>query len=657
MRRLFPVKPRNPIFSNGSTPSTEIGRFELLSYQLDTDVLAEHIHAFTGICYPRRANIAYRSGGLMFPQLSKSATAPKSFLWTFPECPVRIHVNFDFIERLRQEVLDAASADREMGGLLIGKELSPDGEVEISSYIRLPAGSELIKNFSVCSNSLTKAIQSGRPADQQVVGFYRTHLEPRIELRTEDRECIRAKFNDPNNVFLIIRPHDGRASAGFFFWQDTSVVGGLTFPFSSAELNSPSWTTLVGGTPRPSGLDNMLTRTRETARGISTGMKIGLVVIAAIAIAAAGTWRLYNSPVSTVPAQTSVPPSATSQSGSTAQSGGTSPALGLRVEKALMGVVVAWNPDAREIATSKDANLLIWDGSNPPAFIRLNSTQLHAGRAFFTAVNDRVEVRMDIIGPGGSARSESIVSVARPPEILTPESSAAGAGAAPPMPKPILPQALRKSEDIPHPQVASQGQPPPSQGQAAKEARPAPRVFTPLASSPKVNSASTDLPQPPQMEAANLTALTQTFHTFNDPQAAPAPRAVEVPRVVREVPTTPAAVPDIRPKPAAPPAATAPVVVSSYQAATPIRELRPQLPAQLKTLVQSENVVEVEVHISDSGKVTSAKTGNVKGPSAGFLSKIALNAARGWEFRPAIQNGKAVESDKILEFVFRPAGR
>jgi TonB family protein len=89
----------------------------------------------------------------------------------------------------------------------------------------------------------------------------------------------------------------------------------------------------------------------------------------------------------------------------------------------------------------------------------------------------------------------------------------------------------------------------------------------------------------------------------------------------------------------------------------PIREIPPQIPVQLKQLVQGENVVQVLVHINTTGSVTEAKLGDVKGPSAGFLSKLALNAARGWQFRPATQNGTAVPSDKILEFLFRPSAR
>jgi TonB family protein len=74
-------------------------------------------------------------------------------------------------------------------------------------------------------------------------------------------------------------------------------------------------------------------------------------------------------------------------------------------------------------------------------------------------------------------------------------------------------------------------------------------------------------------------------------------------------------------------------------------------------MVHGDNVVEVLVHISESGTVTTAKLGAVKGTSTGFLSKLAVSAAQNWQFRPATQNGKPVPSDKILEFLFRPSPR
>ena len=565
----------------------------------------------------------------MFSPSSKSAHGSKSFLWTFPECPVRIHVSYQFIDRLRKEVLDVAPTDREVGGLLIGNELSPHGDIEVSDHFQLPPGSESIKNFAICSDALTQAIQSGRAANRRVVGFYRNHLDQRIQLRPGDLECARSKFSDPMNVFLVIRPHDGRASAAFFFWQDGSVVGGLTFPFSSAELTSPSWTSLVGGSPRPSRLSILLAGARDRALETSTGVRIGLLTLLILLFAVAGAWRLYQ------------PTAATSRPLTAVQS--QSQALGLRVDKALMGVVIAWNPESPEIAAAKDANLLIWDGSNPPAFIRLTTAQLHAGRAFFTAVNDRVEVRMDVIGAAGRARTESLVAAGSPPDILSADAPSPQTSPLLPSKEASLPPAARMHADS-------------STTLPVEKARIPARSFTPSPPAARPSPGLAEQPQPPELEspAGNVTALTQTFQSFNDPRTALPPRPPDAP-VVREAPKQ-QPVSDARPQQTAP-VAPPKRAVSSFQAAVPIREVRPAIPAQLRQLVQSDNVVQVQVHISTSGTVTDAKLGAMQGPAAGFLSKLALNAAQGWHFRPATQNGEAVPSDKILEFLFRPSGR
>ena len=339
----------------------------------------------------------------MVSLLSKSAPGSPSFLWTFPECPVRIHVNFQFIERL-QSVLNLTPANREVGGLLIGKELSLYGDIEVCNYFQLPPGPESSKNFAVWSESLDEAIQSASAAQGRVIGFYRTHLEQRIQLRPEDLECIRSKFKNPMNIFLVIRPHDRRASAGFFFWQDGSVVGGLTFPFSTVDLKSGSWTSLVGGPAKESRPRGTLARAGGAAVRKSTGILASLLIVVLV-LAALAAFQI-NQPVTEAPQPQP---------------------LGLRVERAALGVVVSWNPAVPEITAAKDADLLIWDGSSPPAFVRLTTVQLRSGKRFFTSVSDRVEVRLDIIGAAGKARTESIVSVSRAPDSGPPVAPAAAA--------------------------------------------------------------------------------------------------------------------------------------------------------------------------------------------------------------------------------------
>jgi hypothetical protein len=528
----------------------------------------------------------------MFSPSSKHTSGSKSFLWTLPECPIRIHINFQFIERLRTELLEVTPADREVGGLLIGNELSPNGDIEISDYFRLPPSSEVTKNFVVCSDSLTRAIQSWSASHRRVIGFYRTHLEQRIDLRAEDLECIRSKFNDPTNVFLVIRPHDGRASAGLFFWHDGSIVGGLAFPFAATELRRPSWATLVGGSPKESRLNSLLVAARDRAQRVSTRTRIGLFVLLAIFIALAGALRIYHAP----------PPDI-------------SHSLGLRVDRGLLGVFIAWDPATPDFVTARDANLLIWDGSSRPAFVRLTPAQLRAGRTFFTSVSNRVEVRMDVIGMAGSARTESIVSVSRTPDFGSSKFPATGTIGLAPRQEASPPPAANTSEDS-------------STKQPRKEARDRATVSTP-ATSGKERERLAELQTP--REAPNGPGAVRNPEMQ---QPAPDPQPEQPASLVAEEPA-----------------------LRSFSVAVPIRARRPEIPSQFTSLIQSDNVVEVQVRIDASGKVTAAKPANLKGPVADLLSKSAVKAALGWQFRPATQNGAAVPSEKLLEFLFRSSSR
>jgi len=86
-----------------------------------------------------------------------------------------------------------------------------------------------------------------------------------------------------------------------------------------------------------------------------------------------------------------------------------------------------------------------------------------------------------------------------------------------------------------------------------------------------------------------------------------------------------------------------------------IRAQRPRLPAEIKSTITSDNTVAVRVRIDQSGRVIRATAVSASGPVATSLVPYALDTARRWRFRPARSNGKAVGSEKVLEFLFRPS--
>src|ERR1700683_3965292 len=58
----------------------------------------------------------------------------KSYLWSFPGCPVPIHINFDLIERIRKEIVALAPEGCEVGGLLTGSTSPHSADVQVSDY-------------------------------------------------------------------------------------------------------------------------------------------------------------------------------------------------------------------------------------------------------------------------------------------------------------------------------------------------------------------------------------------------------------------------------------------------------------------------------------------------------------------------------------------
>jgi TonB family protein len=86
-----------------------------------------------------------------------------------------------------------------------------------------------------------------------------------------------------------------------------------------------------------------------------------------------------------------------------------------------------------------------------------------------------------------------------------------------------------------------------------------------------------------------------------------------------------------------------------------IRAERPKVPVDIQSTITNDNIVKVRVWIDESGRVIDATIVSATGPVATSLERYSLDTARRWRFRPARNNGKAVGSDRVLEFLFRPS--
>jgi hypothetical protein len=86
------------------------------------------------------------------------------------------------------------------------------------------------------------------------------------------------------------------------------------------------------------------------------------------------------------------------------------------------------------------------------------------------------------------------------------------------------------------------------------------------------------------------------------------------------------------------------------------REVQPSIPPGIRSRIQEQIVIPVDVHIDEKGRVTSAKTevGGNDGVRR-YLATQSEKAARQWRFTPArARGGTRVASTRTLHFVFSP---
>jgi TonB family protein len=118
--------------------------------------------------------------------------------------------------------------------------------------------------------------------------------------------------------------------------------------------------------------------------------------------------------------------------------------------------------------------------------------------------------------------------------------------------------------------------------------------------------------------------------------------------------------PAVHPKaPAAPVAARLPVVKAPPKPAKPLRrfegpQIALEIPANVRAKVPAEARVQVMVAIDERGNVTKAEVESMMGQGARLLTKEALQAARRSRFRPAREGERAVESQMVLTYLFKP---
>ncbi len=159
--------------------------------------------------------------------------------WSVEGSPIDVLVDLGVVDQLKTR---CASSAVELGGILLGhfdaKYTVITNFEELESEHRRGPAYTLSKRDEARLGSRLEA--RGRKRGEVPVGFFRSHLRPGLFLDEGDNQVISTFFPNVNNVALLVRPAaDGAATGGFFFWEDGEInrrESYLPFPMSAAEL-------------------------------------------------------------------------------------------------------------------------------------------------------------------------------------------------------------------------------------------------------------------------------------------------------------------------------------------------------------------------------------------------------------------------------------
>ena len=163
--------------------------------------------------------------------------------WSPEGAPVSIQMHLDAIDGIRRDVIEERSA--EVGGLLLGGvESGGHPSVRIDRYQRIPCGHRLGPQFVLDQEdqaALVAAAESVlKTGDLSVVGLYRSHTRPGLQLEMADFEIMARYFSDPSDVMLLVKPESGNDITARFFRREPDAGAqpvGPAFPFRGRALS------------------------------------------------------------------------------------------------------------------------------------------------------------------------------------------------------------------------------------------------------------------------------------------------------------------------------------------------------------------------------------------------------------------------------------
>ncbi|MGA2770533.1 MAG: TonB family protein [Bryobacteraceae bacterium] len=603
------------------------------------------------------------------PQFS----AAPSYTWAVPQKPVSVRIPFALIGRLDHEAVESFrslhSRGSEIGGFLLGY-VSPGDPAAVSiedyelvecDYSRGP----LYRPSDADMGRFERAIERRRAAGGLVVaGFFRSHTRKGLALDADDLALFKARFSEPHNVALLIRPFAAKSStAGIFIWEDGAVRGEasyLEFPFRSSEL-TPSKPLEEASQPLPEAAQPAHAQIVPIAsrREIAPLVPPPFVEVPAPEIAPGKNPEpaaAENEPAPVPPAVRRAVKMARmaalaaaqlvvivllfvypgfllhrgSRSGVSTQQD--SSALALRVENSGGELMLTWNRGSTAIKNATRAVLSISDGAQHEN-VDMDLALLHSGSIEYSPSSSDVVFRMEVTGAGQTKTTSESVRVLRTrpspmPEPGQPAQASKGA----PAPGPAKPAVASSDAGAPD---SAPGQVPAPQAGARPIATPAKPFDTDSLSQRLRPVRPADMPDAPEVGRGG------------EAVSAPVPVGMNSmpPPLLTSAPPA-AATPQSAPAQAANTARTS-ANGGQVQQAQLISRKDPEYPPIARQSGAGGEVI-LTAMIGVDGKVKDVKV--VQGHP--LLRNAAVAAVKQWVYKPTLLNGVPVEAETRISLNF-----
>jgi protein TonB len=606
------------------------------------------------------------------PQLTETgvSTGP-AYVWSAPGKALAVRLPFELIDRLERLAVEnfrsIEARGSEIGGLLFGAP-DPDapGQVRIEDFAPIVCDYSRGPFFRLSDADLTRVDQAiaerGGLANARVAGFFRSHSRKGLLLDAEDMKVIEARFREPWQIALLVRPFATKVSAGgIFIWEDGRMRGDasyLEFPFRSSELTAGE--SRAAGSEASAGMS--IPAPKPLPRAAVAPMPSRLRVVRPPApppaaeppAAAPAPEPEAVAPIQSAavkppdPPEPAADPAAAKSEAEPPKRGmarkllwgavaagllacsGTlflypglfrrapkpPAALSLRIEHTATDLLLTWNRDSEAVRNASKAVLSITDGDRQEN-LTMNLADLRNGSVVYSPLTADVSFHMEVIGPDQSKTASESVRVLRTKPSPMP---AADANAPTPPRQPAAPQAAD--------QAASAADE--AQSEAAADEQPAARrapvrTFNVASLAERLRPAlPTDLPVAPDLSgepaasgSVNLGVLAPSSPAVARP-ASPAANALPTPEAGGEI--------------------------RQAQLISRVNPVYPDLARQQRIT----GSVTVKIVIGTDGKIRSATAAS--GPE--LLRRAAVDAVKQWVYSPMTMNGRPVETEKQIDVNF-----